>query len=189
MSDYPEYTILSMYLTLGIPLLVSYYLLATKSRKVINNFWSNHGRIKWLKKHDSFARNFYAISMIISAIAGIYLLYYFTWGNNGNGATEKQIFGIQYEQGGKYFIYVGYLLLLGFSLLWIPSFRLANNLNTIILFIVGAGAIVIMAALASTNLQTDEDKAALAAAVYLVFHTCVLDGLLWTGTVPISTFV
>ncbi len=186
MADYPEYTILSMYLTLGIPLLFSYYLLSTRSNKVLNNFWSNHGRIKWLKKYDSVARKTFAVSMIVAAIAGVYLLYYFTWGNNGNGATDSKIFGIEYEQGGKYFIYVGFLLLLGFSLLWIPTFRLADNLSTLVLFIAGAGAVVIMAALASTDLQTDEDKAALAAAVYVAFHTCILDGLLWTGTVPLK---
>lgn len=186
MADVPEYTILSMYLTLGLPLMVSYYLLSTRSRQVINNFWSNHGRIKWLKKHDAAARKVYIASMLIAAVAGIYMLYYFTWGNNGNGATERKIFGVDYEQGGKYFIYVGFLLLLGFSLLWIPTFRLADKLSTLVLFIVGAGAIVIMASLASTSLQTDEDKVALASAVYMVFHTCILDGLLWTGTVPIA---
>ena len=99
---------------------------------------------------------------------------------------QERIFGLDYEEGGKYFIYVGYLLLLGFSLLWIPSFRLQNSLSTIVLFIVGTGAVLIMATIASTRLQSDEDKVALAASIYLAFHTCILDGLLWTGSVKVT---
>ena len=179
-----DYTILSIYVVLGIPLLISYWILATKDKNVIDNFWTNNGKVKWLKR-ESFARKLYMLSFIISALAGIYLLYYFTWGNNQNGFQEKKIFGIGYEEGGKYIIYVSFLLILVFSLMWIPSFKLAKNMTTPVLFMVAIGSLLLLVSISASDIVTVEDQIALAASVYFVFHITILDGLLWTDSIKI----
>jgi hypothetical protein len=187
-----DYTVFIMYLILGLPILASYWGLSKQSTKTIGDFWSNQGRVKWL--NNPMARKLFMVSFLIAALSGIYLFYYFTWGNDKNGVCDKKIFGLDYEDGGKYFIYVAYLLIFVFSLLWIPSFKISTkmfgNLSTLVLYIVSAGSILLLSSLISmytddNNSVTAEDKVAMAAVGYFAFHTVILDGMLWTGSIKI----
>ena len=181
---------LIIFVSLGLPLLLSYYALSLQPKSVTNSFWSNNGKNK-INKYGLYY--FYVLSMLLAATAGAYLFYYLTWGNNFKGMTEKKIFGYDYQKEGKYFIYVSLLVLIGFSLLWIPSFYMENKrsgfltlLPILTLFLVGAGAGLLMASIASEfkpKSASNDDKGALASAVYLFFHTFVLDFIIWTGLI------
>ena len=184
MKEVSDYTPLIIYMSLGIPIVTTYALIPQQSSKYIKDLWSNRG-----KNNTKGYEKIYTLSIILSAIAGLYMFYYLTWGNNGKGMTTKKIFNKNYKNEGKYHLYTALLVALGFSLLWIPAFNTKNNMLTkLVLFFVSCGFILLMATIASTwssgpRTVTNEDKVALASATYLVFHTFVLDFILWTGIV------
>lgn len=181
MTNNADYTPLCIYTTLGIPLILSYISLYQQPKSVINNFWSNNNQNN-IKKYGIYY--LYTISIILSAISGIYLLYYLT-----NGMTNKKIFGMNYKDNGKYVVYVALLLFIGFSLVWIPSFYmydkktfLSKYLLGFVLFMVSVGAGLLLATIISASSKiTNDAKIAILASSYLTFHTFILDFIVWNG--------
>lgn len=171
-----DYTVPTIYASLGIPLLISYSLLAKETTAGLNSLWTNNGSVQLNKP-------VYLLSIVLATIAGLYLMYYFSYGNSMRGMQDKNILGMKYNTG-KYLIYFSILLFIGFSLLWLPAFKLTNKLITnSVLFVVGIGCAMLLAIIASGGTTSTDDKIAIAAACYLTFHTIVLDGFMWTGII------
>jgi hypothetical protein len=172
-----DYTNLIIFITLGLPLLGSYASLKTNSKKQLKSLWSNRGQNNITKYGLA---NFFYISMFLAALSGIYLFYYLTW----SLSTDSKIFGYKYENDGKYFIYTALCILIGFSILWLPSFYYNNNnLIKFVLFIVAIGAVLLMASISSIENPNDQTKVAIASCAYMAFHTFVLDFIIWSGSI------
>lgn len=156
-----DYTILLIYIILGIPLIFSYLFLAMQPKHIIDKFW---------KYKSSSVRNIYSISIFLCFVSGLYLLYYFTYYD----LSKKLIFNHQYDSSGKYYFYVGFLLFIGLSLLWIPTINYPI-INKIILLFVSLGSFLITISLICNNFDT----LVIIASIYLTFHTFILDFLFY----------
>ncbi len=168
-----EFTNLLIFVILGIPLLAQYASYFSMTDYDKNSLWTNNG--------TNLITNFpelkipYMIMMFLSFIAGFYIVYYLVF-----RIQNKQIFGKDYNTS-KYIIYTSILLLVGFSLLWMPSFYLYSKATTsIILFTVSCSSIILLASLASFKIFEIEDIAAISAASILLFQHFFLDFIIWS---------
>lgn len=153
-----DVNILIIYILLGLPLLIQYYNIE-KSNKLLTNNGSN-----LLKKYKNM-KNIYLCSILISAIAGLYLLNYFM--------NEIEYKNEEYHS----MIYASLIILIGYSLLWIPT--LYTKINKFVLFCVSIGPLLMIITLILNGLDRDIDKIALFMSIYLFFHTFFLDFLVW----------
>lgn len=144
---------LLIYTILGIPLLVQYYSLG--SSESLDKLWTNNFTNIYTTK-KSFI-DLHALSLLISLISGLYLLYFLTY-------TNKKL--------NKLIIYSGLLLFIGWSLLWVPT--LYTKINQIVLLGVAIGAFLL------TIGTYEVGGYALMASSFLFFHTFFLDFLIWS---------
>lgn len=169
-----DHTTLSMFVILGAVLMVTYYFCYKTSDRI--NYWTNNG--KNIIREDKRYVQAYTIMVILAGIAGIYLMYYLSF-----EIVNKKVFDKSYEES-KHIIYTGVLLLIGFSILWVPSIIARETFITnVSLFIVAIGAVIILSAICSVNNKNIKDNAAIAMAVILVFQTFFLDFLIWTNLI------
>lgn len=169
-----DYTTLSMFIILGIVLMITYYFCYKTSDKI--NYWTNNNK-NILKHNDNYIRA-YKFMIIVATLAGLYLMYYLSF-----EIPNKTIFNIPYSKS-KYIIHVGVLLLIGFSILWVPSIMAKESFVTNIgLFIAAIGAIILLISLSSIKNKNTKDNIAIAMIIILVIQTFFLDFLIWTGLV------
>lgn len=146
----------------------SYLFLSMQSSKTIDKFW---------KYKSNNTRKIYSFSIFLCFVFGLYLLYYFT----SVDFYGKSIFNYRYTSFGKYFFYIGFLLFIGISLLWIPTIDYPI-INKFVLFFVFFGSLIISASLINyyiNNYSNYFDTMAIIASIYLTFHTFVLDFLFY----------
>jgi ABC-type proline/glycine betaine transport system permease subunit len=173
--------IFSIFLVLGLCLLVQYYLLMQQDYKTIDKFWSNNGANKLNNQKNS--KKIYAISIIISAIAGLFLFYYLSF----------EIDNIDEVMTNA--ITIAIMCAIGFSLMWIPLFFLGNkDMVTLFLFFVSVAFIVLLGLLIKIRMNEKNEKnklvktnknimntLAIFCTAYLVCHTLFADAIVWTG--------
>ncbi len=177
MKDDSDYTTLSMFIILGIVLIVTYYFCYKTSDKI--NYWTNNN--KNILKHNEKYVHAYTFMIIISILAGLYLMYYLSF-----EIPNKTIFNIEYSKS-KYIIHIGVLLLIGFSILWVPSIITKQSFVTNIgLFIAAIGAIILLASLISIENKNTKDSVAIAMITILVIQTFFLDFLIWTNLIRLT---
>lgn len=181
--DSDKIILTELFILLGIPLLIQYFFHIKNSDSTeIENLWSNHNKniIKTNK-----AKIPYIISIIISAICALYIYGYFMSNNN--------------NKDGNNTIIAGFILLLGFSLLWLPYHffqKDTNKYTAIVLSMVAFGALLILIGcsvnIANNGFISDNDSSdgnkekdgmLIFSIVYLFFHTFFLDFLIWNGHV------
>lgn len=167
-----DYATLAMFIILGSVLMVTYYFCYKTSNKI--DYWTNNG--KNILKNDKRYIQAYTGMIIIAGLSGLYLMYYLTC-----EIPTKKIFGKSYDEI-KNIIYVGVLLLIGFSILWVPSIIVnETRITNICLFIVAIGAVIILSSVSSVNNKNAKDNVAIFASIILVIQTLILDFLIWSS--------
>lgn len=166
--------ILSIFIVLGLCLIVQYGLLMTQDSKTLDNFWSNNGRNDIL--NNKVSKKAYSGSIFVCLISGLFLFYYLSF--------EIDTLSVDIQNG----IVVCIMCAIGFSLMWIPLFFLGNYiLMTTFLFLVAASFIALLALL--INIETDKKKSinkvlnkiAIVCVAYLACHTLIADAIVWSG--------
>ena len=181
--DSDKIILTELFILLGIPLLIQYFFHIKNSDSTeIENLWSNNNKniIKTNKTKIP-----YIISIIISAICALYIYGYFMSNNN--------------NKDGNNTIIAGFILLLGFSLLWLPYHffqKDTNKYTAIVLLMVAFGSLLILIGCSvnianngfinndnSNDGNKEKDGMLIFSIVYLFFHTFFLDFLIWNGHV------
>ncbi len=176
-----NYVPLILYSILGLPLLVMYGLIIPKDFPVL---WSNN----YFNNIKQRTKIIYMISMIISTISALYVLWYLTKNLN------------EFQETNKYLVIASLTIILGFSLLWLPSFYFNNQkLTKLILFIISISALVLFGTilresdlresdlresdLRGSKKPYEENCIIIGTSFYLFFHLFFFDFLLWTGII------
>src|SRR5574343_316523 len=123
-----------IFVVLGSLLIFQYYLLYTGSNKNLKKFWTNNGRNGIRYKHGALY-NAYLFSLILSMLFGIYLFAYLG-------------FLVKYsDDNSEVMNTVAIAVILGFSLMWIPSIAYGHY-TSIVLLMVSVGFLLLLVTLA-----------------------------------------
>jgi hypothetical protein len=179
-----DFTYLCIYITLGLPLLISYSFIGYLNKNEYENLWTNNGTNILVNKN---VRSFNIFTIFLASLAGLYLLYYFTTKNIEDIKISTMSIDV------KYIIFIGLLILLGFSLLWLPSFYLmSSKITSSVLFMVSVGSMLLVGSvcyiLSKNKLVSNYDILSAIAVFMLLFQTFVMDFLIWSGPGPRSFF-
>lgn len=162
-------TTLTIFLVLGLILLITYSYIFRLNKTEYEALWTNNGTNKITNNNN--LRTFNKISIFLATISGIFLLYYLT-------TTNINIFDLNTEDS-NYTINTILLILIGFSILWIPSFYI-NFINTkFILFMVALASIILFISLLTIHRKNNIDNIAIVASFIIMFQTFVMDLILW----------
>jgi predicted neutral ceramidase superfamily lipid hydrolase len=159
-----DYKIFSVYIIFGLLIMIGYCKMIMSPKNVTDKIWNNQGKNmlsknKWLKI-------IYMMMIVISFIAGIYLIYYLT-------TTPK-------EQTDEILIYTGSVIFLVFSTVW--AFR-PFYLSKLILTLVFIGSILILAGICENSTNNTEKIIALVASSIILVQTGLFDLVIWNGIV------
>jgi len=139
------------WIILGIPLILTYI-------TIDNSFWVNIDKNKRLYQ-------FYIICIILAFISGIALL----------------IWTSLYKTKENDLVIIGILMLIGFSIIWVPMFRY-NKIFTVISLIGAAiGSMILAHTVLAPIIYKTNDYSVLWAipALFLVFQTTIMDLIVW----------
>ncbi len=171
MTDTNDYKILSIYIVFGFLIMIGYGILTKKYWKNGDVIWSNNGKNiilnqRWLK-------HIYLFMILLSFIAGPYLIYYIT-------TTQK-------TDTDEILIYIGSVIFLVCSMVW--AFRPFKCSKTILGF-VAAGTVLILAGICTNNQDPSDPKkiVALIASLLLILQTGLFDFVIWNGIYPFNKF-
>lgn len=172
-----DYSTLSMFIILGTVLMITYYFCYKTAGKI--KYWTNNNK-NILKYNDNYVRA-YTFMIMVATLAGLYLMYYLSF-----EIPNKTIFNDSYDKS-KYIIHIGVLLLIGFSVIWVPSIMAKEPFITNIgLFIAAIGAIILLISLSSIKNKNTKDNLAIAMITILVIQTFFFDFLIWTNLIKLA---